>query len=68
MTTFYELDLASVTRNPSNVTTLPGAPLRTLDGRLLSELSEYELEVEIVKRRILGAPSLFADFKDEERN
>ena len=66
MTTFYEIDLASLPRKISNnVTTLPGAPPRTLDGRLISELSERDLMNEFMKRRIMRLPPLFADF---ERN
>lgn len=58
MTTFYELDLPRPSKVPNNVVTLPGAPLRTLDGRLILELSERELEIEIMKRRIMRLPPL----------
>lgn len=44
--------------NLSHVEAFPGAPLRTLDGRLFSELSDFDREVEVVKRRILGLPPL----------
>ena len=64
-TIFHEIVLPRRRSRPANVVTLPGSPLRALDGMLISELSVFECEVEIVKRRILGAPPLFADF---ERN
>ncbi len=61
MTVFYELDLASLPRKSSdNVATLPGAPLRTLEGKLLSECSDREIEFEIVRRRIRCLPPLTA--------
>ena len=68
-TIVYELELPRrSSKAPSNVVTLPGAPLRTLDGRLVSELSEHDLMIEFMKRRIMRDPSLFADFKDQERD
>ena len=57
-TIFHELDLPRRPKASANVATLPGAPPRTLDGRLFSKLSEFEMEVEIMKRRILGVPPI----------
>lgn len=62
-TVFHELDLPRRPKVSANVTTLPGSPLRTLDGRLVSGLSDRDLEIEIMKRRILGAPPLLADLQ-----
>ena len=39
-------------RPTAEVIALPGAPARTLDGRLFTELSLQEQEIEMMKRRL----------------
>ncbi len=45
-------------RPMATVTALPGAPLRTLDGRLWDDLTDFERECEVMKRRLRDLPPL----------
>jgi len=46
------MSIAPPPKSTGEVISLPGAPARTIEGKLFSELSEFEQEVEVIRRRL----------------